>query len=200
MIDRYDFCSDSHPCWQGSSWMLAVLSKQIVQAFSFTLSLFIASSFIGLGRILRSSSLSWHKSLKDLNSVSGGYLYGLQPKLNSHCWNDMKLAAGKKPELNENLSLKGCSFRFIFTMLYFGRLDWMTEAFARWGRRQGTCCLCQWNIQRCPRLATEGQSPEVHNLHWTTWVVCSRHTPDCSHHPRSHTCKYFQHDILETSR
>lgn len=39
------------------------------------------------------------KSLKVLNFTEGGWRKGLAPKLNSHCWYDMKLAAAKKPDL-----------------------------------------------------------------------------------------------------
>lgn len=39
------------------------------------------------------------KSLKVLNLTGGGWRKGLDPKLNSHCWYDIKLAAAKNPDL-----------------------------------------------------------------------------------------------------
>lgn len=53
-----------------------------------------------LGKICLSSSSKWAWSLKFSNCLSlGGNLNGLLPKLNLHCWNDMKLAAAKNPDL-----------------------------------------------------------------------------------------------------
>ena len=146
---------------QGTSFTLARLSKQRVQAFSFTLSRFMASSLRGLGRI---SFSSWDKTetlLNDWNSRSGGWMKGRQPKLNftnnfmknvdyknvptSHCWNDMKLAAGKKPELvlwktclkgwswsplRENMSiLLSMSMKQPTTSpaFHLGRLSWLSQ-------------------------------------------------------------------------
>ena len=48
---------------------------------------------------------TFEATLKELNGEEGGCLKGRQPKLNSHCWNDMKLAAGKKPDLEKRESL-----------------------------------------------------------------------------------------------
>ena len=42
--------------------------------------------------------------MRDLKGDEGGYLKGFHPKLNSHCWKDIKLAAGKNPELKQNVS------------------------------------------------------------------------------------------------
>lgn len=52
-----------------------------------------------LGRMIFSLGWSDAKSLKVLNLTGGGWRKGLAPKLNSHCWYDMKLAAAKKPDL-----------------------------------------------------------------------------------------------------
>ena len=52
-----------------------------------------------LGRMSLSSLDSCPWSLKLLNSHGGGKRNGRDPKLNWHCWNDMKLAAAKKPDL-----------------------------------------------------------------------------------------------------
>lgn len=52
-----------------------------------------------LGRMIFSLGSSEAKSLKVLNLTEGGWRKGLAPKLNSHCWYDMKLAAAKKPDL-----------------------------------------------------------------------------------------------------
>ena len=50
----------------------------------------------------RGSAIStFEATLKELKGEEGGCLKGRQPKLNSHCWNDMKLAAGKKPDLGK---------------------------------------------------------------------------------------------------
>ena len=57
-------------------------------------------SFIShLGKMIFSLGSSEAKSLKVLNLTGGGWRKGLAPKLNSHCWYDIKLAAAKKPEL-----------------------------------------------------------------------------------------------------
>jgi hypothetical protein len=54
-----------------------------------------------LGRIILCSSLISPLALKDSNDVVvGGYMNGREPKLNRHCWNDMKLAAAKNPDLD----------------------------------------------------------------------------------------------------
>lgn len=47
------------------------------------------------------------KSLKVLNLTGGGWRKGLAPKLNSHCWYDMKLAAAKKPDLGGGREKRG---------------------------------------------------------------------------------------------
>lgn len=52
-----------------------------------------------LGRMIFSLGCSEAKSLKVLNLTEGGWRKGLAPKLNSHCWYDIKLAAAKKPDL-----------------------------------------------------------------------------------------------------
>lgn len=52
-----------------------------------------------LGRMIFSLGWSEAKSLKVLNLTEGGWRKGLAPKLNSHCWYDIKLAAAKKPDL-----------------------------------------------------------------------------------------------------
>jgi len=99
-MDNWRLQSLQNPlCPHGKSCIEAASSKHKVQAFSLTLSLFIASIFIGRGMIIFSSFESLDTWLKDWNWVLGGNLNGFHPKLNSHCWNDMKLAAGKKPEL-----------------------------------------------------------------------------------------------------
>ena len=46
---------------------------------------------------------TFEATLKELKGEEGGCLKGRHPKLNSHCWNDMKLAAGKKPDLAKNI-------------------------------------------------------------------------------------------------
>ena len=43
--------------------------------------------------------VTFEVTLKELKGEEGGCLNGRHPKLNSHCWNDIKLAAGKKPDL-----------------------------------------------------------------------------------------------------
>lgn len=55
--------------------------------------------FAHLGRMIFSLGWSEAKSLKVLNLTEGGWRKGLAPKLNSHCWYDIKLAAAKKPDL-----------------------------------------------------------------------------------------------------
>ena len=95
----------SYLCWQGRSWTEAGWSKQREQAFSLTLSCLMACIFSGRGRITFSSSDSPGWSLNTLNWDEGGWRNGLQPKLNSHCWNDMKLAAGKNPQLRRQSEL-----------------------------------------------------------------------------------------------
>lgn len=55
-----------------------------------------------LGRMIFSLGSSEAKSLKVLNFTEGGWRKGLAPKLNSHCWYDIKLAAAKKPDLTRN--------------------------------------------------------------------------------------------------
>lgn len=62
----------------------------------------LSTSFISyLGRMIFSLGSSDAKSLKVLNLTEGGWRKGLAPKLNSHCWYDIKLAAAKKPDLTE---------------------------------------------------------------------------------------------------
>lgn len=55
-----------------------------------------------LGRMIFSLGSSEAKSLKVLNLTDGGWRKGLAPKLNSHCWYDIKLAAAKKPDLTRH--------------------------------------------------------------------------------------------------
>lgn len=57
--------------------------------------------FSHLGRMIFSLGSSEAKSLKVLNLTGGGWRKGLAPKLNSHCWYDIKLAAAKKPDLTD---------------------------------------------------------------------------------------------------
>jgi len=57
-----------------------------------------------LGKICFASSSKCAWSLKFSNCLShGGNLNGLLPKLNLHCWNDMKLAAAKNPDLQQGI-------------------------------------------------------------------------------------------------
>ena len=60
---------------------------------------------------------TFEATLKELNGEEGGCLKGRQPKLNSHCWNDMKLAAGKKPDLaKKSIEARGVYFsRYEYT-------------------------------------------------------------------------------------
>lgn len=53
------------------------------------------------GRMIFSLGRSEANSLKVLNLTEGGCRKGLAPKLNSHCWYDIKLAAAKNPDLPE---------------------------------------------------------------------------------------------------
>ena len=54
---------------------------------------------IYLGNMAFSSEVKLAWLLNAWNVLSfGGYLNGVAPKLNWHCWNDMKLAAAKNPE------------------------------------------------------------------------------------------------------
>lgn len=55
-----------------------------------------------LGRMIFSLGSNEAKSLKVLNLTDGGWRKGLAPKLNSHCWYDIKLAAAKKPDLTRH--------------------------------------------------------------------------------------------------
>jgi len=50
-----------------------------------------------LGKITRSSSVKCARSLNVWNWAGGGNTKGRSPKLNRHCWKDMKLAAAKNP-------------------------------------------------------------------------------------------------------
>lgn len=71
------------------------LSAQLAQKADDTLTILISH----LGRMIFSLGSSEAKSLKVLNLTEGAWRKGLAPKLNSHCWYDMKLAAAKKPDL-----------------------------------------------------------------------------------------------------
>ena len=52
-----------------------------------------------LGKMTFSSDDNEAWSLNAWNALSlGGYRNGVAPKLNWHCWNDIKLAAAKNPE------------------------------------------------------------------------------------------------------
>lgn len=55
-----------------------------------------------LGKMIFSLGSREAKSLKVLNLTDGGWRKGLAPKLNSHCWYDIKLAAAKKPDLSRH--------------------------------------------------------------------------------------------------
>ena len=100
------------------------VKKKKYKFFTFTLNLLRAASLIGRGRICFASGANFRNkqvrvfekgqmvrntrevstfeaTLKELKGEEGGCLKGRQPKLNSHCWNDMKLAAGKKPDLGK---------------------------------------------------------------------------------------------------
>ncbi len=111
--------SRQNPWWEhGSNVTQAWRSKQSVQASSFTVCFFSISSIsclknIGvkrtsgyfkrlvanLGSMTFSSGVSFAWSLNAWKSRSrGGNLKGDEPKLNRHCWKDMKLAAAKKPD------------------------------------------------------------------------------------------------------
>ena len=76
-----------------------------------------------LGKITFSSSDSLPWLLKHWKSLFGGYLNGEAPKLNSHCWKDMKLAAAKKPVLKhhkQGMSVTHAqSFYLCTKLLYF---------------------------------------------------------------------------------
>lgn len=87
-------------CWQGSSRTAALRSKHRVQESSRTVLCLSFSIRMCLGRMTLSSSVRWAKELKQENwTPLGGNLNGERPKLNSHCWKVMKLAAAKKPDL-----------------------------------------------------------------------------------------------------
>ena len=68
---------------------------------------------------------------------------GRHPKLNSHCWNDMKLAAGKKPDLakrdvilDSNIEARGVYFsRYEYTPLIeapWNLLSILEDLYERW--------------------------------------------------------------------
>lgn len=96
-----DVHSEQNPlCPHGINTQHAVSSKQSVHESSFTLEHLSCSKYILLGTTFFCSSVRCPWSLKDENGLSvGGYLNGSLPKLNLHCWNAMKLAAAKKPNL-----------------------------------------------------------------------------------------------------
>lgn len=87
------------PCPQGRSSVSAMTSQHSVQQFSRMLTCFNKASRLCLGRIIFSLGSSDAKSLKVLNLTEGGWRKGLAPKLNSHCWYDIKLAAAKNPDV-----------------------------------------------------------------------------------------------------
>ena len=62
-------------------------------------------------KLTLSCSLIVPNSLKTLNGRFGGCLNGSEPKLNRHCWKDMKEAAGKSPVLKNNI--KWCQNSFL---------------------------------------------------------------------------------------
>ena len=72
-----------------------------------------------------SANATFEATLKELKGEEGGCLKGRHPKLNSHCWNDMKLAAGKKPDLakrdvilDSNIEARG---------VYFSRYEYLRK-------------------------------------------------------------------------
>ena len=95
----------SHIIFYTFRTIVAFASKHKVQASSLMLIIFNNSSFLCLGKITFSSSDKMACVLKDWNVIGflvcvswvGENRKGLDPKLNSHCWNDMKDAAAKNP-------------------------------------------------------------------------------------------------------
>lgn len=80
----------------------SVFTKIVAQTHNKLLSCY---QMLYLGRIIFSLGSSDAKSLKVLNLTEGGWRKGLAPKLNSHCWYDIKLAAAKNPDLSKNMVL-----------------------------------------------------------------------------------------------
>lgn len=82
-----------------------ILISQILRLWSISdtaIKIPLKTCFISyLGRMIFSLGSSEAKSLKVLNLTGGGWRKGLAPKLNSHCWYDIKLAAAKKPDLTD---------------------------------------------------------------------------------------------------
>ena len=157
-VERDSHYEGNADLWlQGTSLTLARLSKQSVQAFSFTLSRFMASNLRGLGRI---SFSSWDKTdtcsfrlsaessrekksltlLKDWNSRSGGWMKGRQPKLNFETniirnviltmllLHTAETTWSSQPGRSQNY--------------YFGRLVWRAGVGPRWGRIWVSCYRC----------------------------------------------------------
>ena len=56
-------------------------------------------------------------TLKELKGEEGGCLKGRHPKLNSHCWNDIKLAAGKNPDLATKLIIQILKLGVLFLQI-----------------------------------------------------------------------------------
>ena len=56
-------------------------------------------------------------TLKELKGEEGGCLKGRHPKLNSHCWNDIKLAAGKNPDLATKLIIQILKLGLLFLQI-----------------------------------------------------------------------------------
>lgn len=93
-----------------------------------------------LGRMIFSLGRSEAKSLKVLNLTGGGWRKGLAPKLNSHCWYDIKLAAAKKPDLSgcrlgggrkearkENRGENSSGTKIGYTLRVYGRSSYVAE-------------------------------------------------------------------------
>lgn len=127
-------------------------------------------SFIShLGRMIFSLGSSEAKSLKVLNLTEGGWRKGLAPKLNSHCWYDIKLAAAKKPDLTTHRGERKKEVHF--------RIDGGTEGrvcvYLRGWREDLFLWRQLMSIQIEDHLLLAEVQQEADGISWTTHT-CSR--------------------------